>query len=197
MIHRTVNPRRTALLVLDYQPGVLQSLGPLVDTSALLDRVSSAIGAARDAGASIGFVRSAFADEDFAAIPTSNKVFAPIAEARALREEDPVSALHERLTPRADDILIRKTRLGAFSTSDLDDQLHDRDIQTLLLAGIHTKGVLLSTVIEAVDRDYETYVVTDASADPDPDLHQVLTDQVFSFQAHVVTVAELPSLMRV
>jgi nicotinamidase-related amidase len=55
----------------------------------------------------------------------------------------------------------------------------------------------LSTVIEAVDRDYETYVVADASADPDPKLHEVLTDQVFAFQAHVVTVAELPSLMTI
>ncbi|HEX3678821.1 MAG TPA: MFS transporter, partial [Galbitalea sp.] len=89
MTDRTVDPLRTALLVLDYQPGVIDSLGPLVDTSALLDRVAGAIGAARDAGASIGFVRSAFADEDFAAISSSNKVFEPIAQARALSAENP------------------------------------------------------------------------------------------------------------
>jgi Isochorismatase family len=47
----------------------------------------------------------------------------------------------------------RKTRVGAMSTTDLDRQLRDRGIDTLVLAGISTSGVVLSTVVEATGRD--------------------------------------------
>jgi nicotinamidase-related amidase len=181
----------TLLLVMDYQPGVIDTLGPLVDTDELLGRVATAIKVVRRAGGQVGFVRSAFDDRDYSAIPGSNKVFAPHAATRYLHTEDPASGVHGRLAPEPGDLMIRKTRLGAFSTSDLQDQLRGSGITTLILAGIHTKGVLLSTVVEAVDRDYTTYVLSDASADADPSLHDVLTKKVFTFQANVITVAEL------
>ncbi|MGH2860821.1 MAG: isochorismatase family protein [Solirubrobacteraceae bacterium] len=40
------------------------------------------------------------------------------------------------------DIVVRKQRVGAFSTTDLHDQLQARDIDTLLLAGISTGEVI-------------------------------------------------------
>jgi nicotinamidase-related amidase len=56
--------------------------------------------------------------------------------------------------PQPGDLVVRKTRVGAVSTADLDRQLRDRGIDTLVLAGISTSGVVLSTLIEAADRDY-------------------------------------------
>jgi hypothetical protein len=38
-------------------------------------------------------------------------------------------------------------------------------------------------------------VLSDASADRDPDLHDVLAEQVLPMQAHVITVADLPGLI--
>jgi nicotinamidase-related amidase len=40
------------------------------------------------------------------------------------------------------------------STTDLGEQLSGRGIDTLVLTGIHTSGVVMSTLVEAVDRDY-------------------------------------------
>src|SRR6202000_3402333 len=54
---------------------------------------------------------------------------------------------------------------------------------------------VLSTVRDAADRDYHVYVLTDASADPDPHVHDVLTDKVLPMQAHLITVAELDGLL--
>jgi hypothetical protein len=59
--------------------------------------------------------------------------------------------------------------VGAFTTTDLDRQLRDRAITTLVLAGISTSGVVLSTVREAMDCDYRIVVLEDATADSDPD----------------------------
>jgi nicotinamidase-related amidase len=69
--------------------------------------------------------------------------------------------------------VVRKTRVGAFSTTDLEQQLNDRGINTLILAGVSTSGVVLSTVREAADRDYHIYVLADASADRDAHVHAV------------------------
>jgi nicotinamidase-related amidase len=91
--------------------------------------------------------------------------------------------------------VVRKTRVGAFSTTDLDQQLNDRGITTLILAGVSTSGVVLSTVREAADRDYRIYVLADASADRDPHVHAVLTEKVLPMQAHLITVADLPGLI--
>jgi nicotinamidase-related amidase len=103
--------------------------------------------------------------------------------------------VHGDIAPHPGDIVVRKTRVGAFSTTDLDRQLKERGIVTLLLAGITTSGVVLSTVRDAADRDYQLFVVADASADRDPDVHEFLVEKVFPMQAHVVRVADLDRLL--
>ena len=106
-----------------------------------------------------------------------------------MHHESPETQLHDRLAPEPGDIVVCKTRVGAFSTTDLDDQLKARGIHTLILAGVTTSAVVLSTVREAADLDYQIYVLSDASPDRDPDLHDVLAEQVLPMQAHVITVA--------
>jgi hypothetical protein len=63
------------------------------------------------------------------------------------------------------------------------------------LAGISTGGVVLSTVREAADRDYQLYVLADACADRDAEVHDILTQKIFPRQANVTTVADLPGLL--
>ncbi len=71
------------------------------------------------------------------------------------------------------------------------EQLSGRGIDTLILAGISTSGVVLSTVRDGSDRDYRLLVLSDATADRDPAVHACLMEQVFPRQAEVITVAEL------
>jgi nicotinamidase-related amidase len=63
-------------------------------------------------------------------------------------------------------------------------------IDTLVLAGVHTSGVVLSTVRHAGDLDYRLVVVRDCCADPDGEVHAMLLDIVIAKQAAVVTTAE-------
>ncbi len=86
--------------------------------------------------------------------------------------------------------------MGAFSTTDLDQQLRARAVDTLVLAGISTSGVVLSTVREAMDRDYRIVVLNDACADPEPDNHAFLVSRIYPRYATVLDVAELPGLWR-
>jgi nicotinamidase-related amidase len=188
-----IDAGRTALLVMDYQPGIL---GMLPDADALLDRAAAAIATVRGLGGTIGYVRVAFEDDDIAAMPATSAMRARIAgRGQAMHADSPATAVHERVAPMDGDIVVRKTRVGPFSTTDLHDQLADRGIDTLLLAGVSTSGVVLSTVRDAADRDYRLVVIADLCADPDALVHSTLLERVFPRQADVVPSAELGNLL--
>jgi nicotinamidase-related amidase len=59
-----------------------------------------------------------------------------------------------------------------------------------VLAGIATSGVVLSTLRQAADLDYQLTVLADGCLDADPDVHQVLLGKVFPRQAEVTTIAD-------
>jgi nicotinamidase-related amidase len=189
-----IDPARTALLVMDYQPGILSRLP---NGDALVGRAREVIAEARRGGVQVGYVHVAFSDADLAAIPETNKSFSAIAATagRGMQADAPETAVHDAIAPEPGDIVVRKTRVGAFSTTDLDRQLRDRGIDTLILAGISTSGVVLSTVRDGADRDYRLYVLEDVTADPDPQVHEFLVQKVFPRQTYVIARTDFTSLL--
>ncbi|MFD1542616.1 cysteine hydrolase family protein [Nonomuraea guangzhouensis] len=190
-----LDPRTAALLVMDYQPAILASLPEPANPEALLSRVAGTIADMRAHGAAIAYVRVGFTEADWAAIPPANKTFSFIGRQRLMHHEDPATAFHDQLAPEPGDIIVRKTRYGALSTTDLDRQLRDRGITTLVIAGLTTSGVVLSTVIDAADRDYQLYILSDGVTDPDPQAHHTLMTSVFPRLAHIIDTAELRSFL--
>ncbi len=186
-----LDPKRTAMLVMDFQQEIVQRMP---GQEPLLERVRQAIAHVREHGGTIGYVRVAFTEEDWAAIPAS-AMFAQVGQSRMMHHEDPATAIHDSLAPEPGDIVVRKTRVGAMSTTDLDRQLRDRGIDTLVLAGISTSGVVLSTLVEATDRDYRLYVLSDGTEDPDEQARDVLLGRIFPRRAQVIDTAALRGLL--
>lgn len=183
-----IDPSSTALLVMDYQPGIV---GMLPDPEPLLSAVERLLARFRERGGHVGFVRVAFTDEDVAAIPETSPMRAAASRAQELHADAPATQVHERLAPQDGEIVVRKVRVGSFSTTDLDEQLRGRGVDTLVLAGLSTSGVVLSTVRDGADRDYRMIVVSDACADPQPGVHDFLCEHVLSRQAAIATAAEV------
>ena len=183
-----IDPKRTALLVMDVQNGIV---GSIAEPDALLSRLEGAIAGVRAAGGTIGYVRVAFTEDDWAAVPETNTNFHQLAQARGMHHEHESAQIHQRIAPAEGDITVNKTRIGGMSTTDLHEQLTARGIDTLILAGISTSGVVLSTVRDAVDHDYRVVVLSDASADPDPEVHAFLLERIFPRQATITTTAAL------
>jgi nicotinamidase-related amidase len=75
------DPKNTALLVMDFQRGVVERM-PGLDP--LLGRVQQAIADVRGHGGTIGYVRVAFTEADWAAVPPVNAVFAWVGENRLM-----------------------------------------------------------------------------------------------------------------
>ena len=68
--------------------------------------------------------------------------------------------------------------------------LRAQGVTQLVLTGIATSGVVLSTLRQAADMDYGLTVLRDGCADADPEVHRVLLDKVFPRQADVLTADE-------
>lgn len=63
----------------------------------------------------------------------------------------------------------------------------------MILTGIATSGVVLSTLREAADKDYQLTVLSDCCADADEEVHQILINKIFSRQADVMTINQWKS----
>ncbi len=184
---------RTAVLVMDYQESIIDTLDT-EETKALLGRAAALSGAARDANVRVIYVVISFRAGHPEASP-NNKSFSPVKSAGRLVEGAPGSAVHPAVAPRPGDLVVTKRRVSAFAGSDLELLLRSLQVDTLLLAGIATSGVVLSTLRQAADLDYRLAVVADACADRDAEVHRVLTRKVFPRQAEVMDTAAAVGLL--
>ncbi|WP_236652337.1 cysteine hydrolase family protein [Streptacidiphilus neutrinimicus] len=104
--------------------------------------------------------------------------------------EDPGAAIHPDVAPRGDEIVLHKNRVSAFAGNNLRQILAAQDIDHLVLAGIATGGIVLSTALQAADLDYRLTVLSDACADPSPELHHTLLNKVLARRGEVVSTSE-------
>jgi nicotinamidase-related amidase len=169
----------TCLLVLDVQEGIVDRLENKDEYLELMQKV---IAHARSKNMQVIYVVVGFRP-GLPEISPNNKSFKAIKEANGPTMVNPKPALN--ISP--EDIVVTKRRVSAFSGSDLDMILRANGITKLVLTGIATSGVVLSTLREAADKDYGLSVISDLCADFDPLVHKVLTEKVFPRQAEVVT----------
>ncbi|GGA97095.1 cysteine hydrolase family protein [Puia dinghuensis] len=175
----------TALLVMDIQSPTMTMVGE--NASALIATLKQAIAAARKSGIPVFYVVVGFR-KGYPELSPYSKM-APTIKSGALGNlEDPT--VDPALGLQPEDIVITKRRLGAFSGSDLDVLLRANRIYNLVLAGIATSGVVLSTYTEAIDKDYLVTILSDGCADRDPEVHNVLLGKVFPRRADVLTTEQ-------
>jgi nicotinamidase-related amidase len=176
-----------ALLLMDFQAAIVERFADVAES--LLAGVDRAAAAARANGIPVVYVRVAFrpgAPE----VDRNNRIFAALADSPAFVEDGPPTQIHPSLAPQPGDVVVDKKRVSAFAGSDLDMIMRAQGVRTLVLAGIATSGVVLSTLRQAADLDYCLTVLRDGCADADEEVHRVLLDKVFPRQADVLGVDE-------
>ncbi len=174
---------RTALLIMDVQPQIVERFGD----SGLTERLARAARAARGAGVRVVYVKVGFR-EGYPEISPRNATFSRIAELGGF-VEGVSSEVHAAVAPQPGDVVVTKRRVSAFAGSDLDVVLRAGGIEALVLSGIATSGVVLSTLRQAADLDFSLTVLSDGCVDADEEVHRVLCEKVFPRQAQVLTVA--------
>jgi nicotinamidase-related amidase len=191
----TIDPKRTAILAMDCQAGVVSIY--IQPPEEFLERASSVLAAARKAGIKIIHIQVGFRP-GLPEVSSRNKLFAGL-KANVQHQrlfQGAAGAIHPALGPEPDDIVITKHRVSAFTGTDLEMLLRANDIETLVMFGIATSGVVLSTLLHAFDGDYRTIVISDCCADRDPQLHSTLLNSLFAHRADVITAEEFVTAMQ-
>jgi len=185
------NNNNTALLVMDMQPVIV---GTFPNATNLLSRVAQAIASARQHRLRVIYVTVGFR-QGAPEVSTNNKGVAVAKQKFGSLNMDEFARVHPAVAPQEGDLTVLKRRLSAFSGSDLEMVLRAFGIQHLILTGLSTSGVVLSTLREAVDKDYRLTVLADCCADADEEVHRVLTTKIFPRHADVVSGSEYFELL--
>ncbi len=185
-----LDPRRTAVLSLDIQTALVAIYAK--NSAEFLPTVASVLAHSRKVGAGLLHVRVGFRP-GFPEVSERNSFLAKMKANPQHRQifEGALGAIHDAVAPQAEEVVITKHRVSAFQGTDLSLVLRSKEIDTLVLFGIATSGVVLSTALEAMDLDYHIFVVRDCCADLDLDLHSCVLDKLLSPRTTVLTAAEL------
>jgi nicotinamidase-related amidase len=172
---------------MDYQNGIVAN----IKDQEILPRAANVLKQARAAGLPVIYIQVGFRP-NFPEVSPRNAAMGAIKSSPERQKMFTGSgqAIHESVAPEAHDIVVTKHRYSAFAGTDLAMILRAKDIDTLILFGFSTSGVVLSTVRHAADADHRIIVIKDCCADHDPEVHVCLMDKVFPRQATVVSTDE-------
>jgi nicotinamidase-related amidase len=177
---------KTVLLVMDIQNGVLELLGNM---EPYLNRLAPVINSTREAGIPIIYVATGFRP-GYPEASARNSSTAKVAAWGAFIEGDESTKIHPAVAPADGDVVITKRRVSAFHGTDLDLILRSMDAETLVITGLISSGVVLSTVRQGADLDYRLTVLKDLSMDREQETHEMLINKVFAKQAQILSSAE-------
>lgn len=181
---------RAAVLSMDLQNAIVSIYAKGHED--FMPRAASVLKAARAKAMSVIHVQVGFRP-GFPEISSRNALFAAIKTSPQWQQvfQGSAGAIHADAAPVDDEVVVIKHRVSAFTGTDLEMVLRAREIDTLVLFGIATSGVVLSTLLHAVDSDYRVVVVKDCCLDQELDVHAALIDTFFPRRATVITASEL------
>ncbi|MFL6428630.1 MAG: isochorismatase family cysteine hydrolase [Acidobacteriaceae bacterium] len=185
-----IDPAHTAVLSMDCQAGIV-SIYTREAKDAFLVRAASVLNHARAIGMNVIHVQVGFRP-GLPEISSRNALFSAIKSSEQHQQlfREPLGAIPDAVAPRENEIVITKHRISAFTGTDLAMILRANDIDTLVLFGIATSGVVLSTLLEAADADYRLAVIGDCCADLDSQLHDCLIQRFFPTRGSVFSAED-------
>jgi nicotinamidase-related amidase len=186
--------RSTAVLLMDFQEGVVARVDP-AGAGPRAARAAEVAAAAREAGVFVAHVIVGFR-RGYPEVSERNQAFFGLRQSGRFLLDGAETAIVEPLSPRDGEPVVVKHRVGAFGGTDLEMLLRARHVDTLVLLGIATSGVVLSTLRHAADADYRIVVAEDGCADGDAEVHRVLMHKVFPRQATVASCEAIREALR-
>ncbi len=183
----SLNPRTTALVLVDLQKGILGF--PLAPHSgaAVLRSGAQLAKRFRAAGAAVVLTRVTWSSNFADAL--QQPVDRPLPGPAELPSE--WGDFPAELEQSAGDIIITKRQWGAFHGTELDLQLRRRGIKTIVLGGIATNMGVESTARQAWEHGYEIVFADDAISSINSDLHSFAMQSIFPIIGRVRRSADI------
>jgi nicotinamidase-related amidase len=170
---------RKALLVLDFINEIVHPDGKYAKDGYLeqitsrrtLENAAAAIERSRELGFPVIYIVVGFS-ENYAEWPDHSPVFNLAKSDGRIILGTWATQIHNDLAPEKYEQVVVKNRISPFFQTNLDLLLKKFNVDTLLLTGVSTEFVILSTAMSAHDRDYKVIVLEDAVASSHDKFHQ-------------------------
>jgi ureidoacrylate peracid hydrolase len=198
----TIDPTRTAHLVIDLQNGFMESGAPVEvpEARSIVDNVNRISAAVRDGGGLNVFVRFTTPGDGDPAWPVFYERMGAASEAHtaAFTPGAHYWQLWPGLDVRAEDAVIEKCRFSAFTpgASGLDALLRGLGIDTVIVTGTLTNCCCESTARDAMQLNYRVLLAADANAALTDEAHAATLQILAMVFADLHSTEELVELMK-
>ena len=191
---KRIDAKRAAVLVLDVQNDLVK-ITPHIRENRVLENIAAVIAAARRKGVPVIHI-TASVRADFRDLPKDNPLWDGIRKSKQLIFGTRGAAIHRSVTPLVRELVLNKTCVDPFLTTNLGQALNNADVNTVVLMGLWTNWVVEATARHASDMGYRVFLVEDACASNTMENHEFAIRNVLPTICYVVSSAEVLAALR-
>lgn len=164
MVRWSLDPARTALLVIDLQNIFVEGYDPISapDGPQIVQRMNALAATCRSLGMPVIYTAHALR-KDLSNIGQLEYVFPPMKTDHLITSGTETAAIHKRFIIEEGDIYLEKPRFGSFTGTDLDLILRGKGIDTVIIGGIATNVCCETTAREANHLEYKVVFLSDGT----------------------------------
>ncbi|MDH3287341.1 MAG: cysteine hydrolase [Betaproteobacteria bacterium] len=189
-----INPKRTAVLVLDVQNDLVR-MTPRIHENRILENIAAVIGTARRKKMPVIHI-TASVRGDFLDIPRDSPLWDGLRKSRQLIFGTKGAAIHPKVRPLKRELVLNKTCVDPFLTTNLGQALQNHDVNTVVLTGLWTNWVVEATARHASDMGYRVYIPRQCVASNTFENHDFAINRILPTICYIVNVKDVLVAMR-
>ncbi len=184
-----IDKQRTAVLLLDVQKDLVD-ITPGLRKNRVIEHMASVLRAARRRKTAVIHI-TASVRPDFLDLPKDNPLWDGLRKKRQLIIGTRGAAIDPRVTPLKHELVLNKTCVDPFLTTNLGQALQNADANTIILMGLWTNYVIEATARHASDMGYRVFLVREACASNTVENHDFALNKILPTICYVVSVKDV------
>lgn len=191
---KPIDPKRSAVLVLDVQNDLVK-ITPGIRENRVLENIAAVISAARRKKVPVIHI-TASVRADFLDIPRDNPLWDGLRKARQLIFGTEGAAIHPQVQPLENELVLNKTCVDPFLTTNLGQALQNHDANTVILTGLWTNWVVEATARHASDMGYRVFIARECVASNTAENHDFAINRILPTICYVVSTEEVLAALK-
>ena len=201
----TLNPATTALVIVDMQNATgslhhglatwLKSQGRLEESRYRFDRIAERVipntqkllAYFRKAAAKVVYITYGSEREDYSDMARHIRA---IVMATKNKKGEPEHQIVDALKPLPHEVVLNKTTIGAFASTDINQYLRTSGISEIVVVGVSTNNCVGMTAMEAADKGYGVVLVSDATGTCSDNMQNAFEEMFLRLWGRVLTTED-------
>ncbi len=189
-----IDPQRTAVLLLDVQKDLVD-ITPGLKQNRVIENMAGVLKAARRRKLPVIHI-TASVRADFLDLPKDDPLWDGLRKKRQLVIGTKGAAIDPRVKPLKNELVLNKTCVDPFLTTNLGQALQNADANTIVLMGLWTNYVVEATARHASDMGYRVFLVREACASNTVENHEFALNKILPTLCYVVSVQDVLAALK-